>query len=113
MHIDFRSIKFEFIFIDPQSVFAKTQYPAVYQDTGIHFFTIPCQTTSWLSENMTISLTPSNIQASVKLFDPQIGFALINPRIPSDTNEFTCQTNLKPRQQVRIPYKQQECTYTE
>jgi len=33
--------------IDGISVFTKRLYPKVLQQTGIHFFNLPCQTTSW------------------------------------------------------------------
>jgi hypothetical protein len=33
--------------VDGNSVFTKRLYPKVLQQTGIHFFNIPCQTTSW------------------------------------------------------------------
>ena len=32
---------------DGTSVFTKRLYPKVLQQTGIHFFNLPCQTTSW------------------------------------------------------------------
>ncbi|CAF4671196.1 unnamed protein product, partial [Rotaria sp. Silwood2] len=36
------------IFIqDGHSVFTKRLYPAVFKQTGIHFFNLPCQATSW------------------------------------------------------------------
>jgi len=35
------------IFVDGRSVFTKRLYPKVFKQTGIHFFNLPCQTTSW------------------------------------------------------------------
>ena len=37
-------------------------------------------------------------------FDPQIGFALINPTIPNSLTEFTCMSNYAPSQISRVPY---------
>jgi hypothetical protein len=37
-----------YVFIaDSSSVFTKRLYPKISKQTGIHFFNIPCQTTSW------------------------------------------------------------------
>ncbi len=33
--------------VNGSSVFTKRLYPKVLQETGIHFFNIPCQATSW------------------------------------------------------------------
>ncbi len=33
--------------LDGTTVFTKKLYPKVLQQTGIHFFNLPCQTTSW------------------------------------------------------------------
>ncbi len=38
---------FKNLFIDGNSVFTRKTYPKVLQHTGIHFFNLPCQTTSW------------------------------------------------------------------
>ncbi len=34
-------------FLDGNSVFTERLYPKVFKQTGIHFFNLPCQTTSW------------------------------------------------------------------
>ena len=35
--------------VDGKSVFTQNVYPAIYKQTGIHFFNIPCQSTNWYS----------------------------------------------------------------
>jgi hypothetical protein len=33
--------------LDGRSLFTKEIYPKIFKQTGIHFFNLPCQTTSW------------------------------------------------------------------
>ncbi|UJR28562.1 hypothetical protein I4U23_009795 [Adineta vaga] len=128
---------------DGTSVFTKRLYPTVLQQTGIHFFNLPCQTTSWyprmscptptnssqcptrqcsarerqvneLKCNIPICtgqdicipvhFNPSDLQASKVFFDPQIGFAIENPKLPTALNGFTCMSNYTPSQISRVPF---------
>lgn len=78
--------------VDGTSVFTRRLYPKVLQQTGVHFFNIPCQTTSWFSR-MACPL-PSNP-------------ALCKPRQCSarerQTNELKCNMVVCPGQELCIP----------
>lgn len=69
-------------FLDDRSVFTKKIYPTVFKETGVHFFNIPCQTTSWHSniscanpsnskrggrDCSPVSYKPANIKTEVRM----------------------------------------------
>ncbi|CAF0830837.1 unnamed protein product [Adineta steineri] len=137
---------------DGKSVFTETVYPTVFKQTGIHFFNLPCQTTSWypriscpipsnskqcqlrqcnskerqaneLSCNtpvcdgqeicIPVYYTPIDLKPEKVFFDPQIGFALENPTIPSVLPYFTCMSNYTPSQQSKVPYNTYDPEYVQ
>lgn len=95
MHVDFSAQAYSSIFflrLDGTSVFTKRLYPKVLKQTGIHFFNIPCQTTTWYP-----SLTCPQIN------DPD----RCSPRPCSARerliNELKCSLPICPNQPICIP----------
>ncbi|CAF1140999.1 unnamed protein product, partial [Rotaria sordida] len=90
---DKRSETSAHVFIqDGTSVFTKTLYPKVFQHTGIHFFNLPCQATSWYPR-MSCPMSTDSRRCKLRECNPK----------ERQVNELKCNTPICDGQDICIP----------